>query len=159
VTAVVLPSATGAGLSPIGRSHLLTSEWTKLRSVRSTFWTLLITGVTAIGGSVLLAFASTSDATPPFDPVASIYLAWLEYPVLAIGILGVLAFTSEFSTGQIRTTFTAVPRRLEVLAAKAGVVGAVALVSGELLSFVAFTLSEAILSPRHGASPWPLRAR
>lgn len=40
---------------------------------------------------------------------------WLEYPVLAVGVLGVLTFTSEFSTGQIRTTFTAVPRRLAVL--------------------------------------------
>jgi ABC-2 type transport system permease protein len=101
VTAVKLPSATGASSSPAGRIlYLLTSEWTKLRSVRSTFWTLLITAVTAIGGSVILAFSSASDGKTPFDQVASIYLAWLEYPVLAIGILGVLAFTSEFSTAR-----------------------------------------------------------
>jgi ABC-2 type transport system permease protein len=150
VTALKLPSATGGSSSPGGRAlRLFTSEWTKLRSVRSTFWTLLITAVTALGGSVILAFSSASDGKTPFDQVASIYLAWLEYPVLAIGILGLLAFTSEFSTGQIRTTLTAVPRRLAVLAAKAGVVGALALVSGELLSFAAFFLSEGILSRHH----------
>jgi len=140
---------------------VLISEWTKLRSVRSTLWTLLIAAVTAVGGSVILAFSAASEKTP-FDPVASVYVAWLEYPVLAIGILGFLAFTSEFSTGQIRTTFSAVPRRLAVLAAKATVVGAVALVSGELLSFAAFFLSEAILSShRRGislADPGALRA-
>jgi ABC-2 type transport system permease protein len=150
VTALKQPSAVGASSSPAHRTlDLLTSEWTKLRSVRSTFWILLITAVTAIGGSVILAFSSASDARPPFDPVASIYLGWVEYPVLAIGILGVLAFTSEFTTGQIRTTFTAVPRRGAVLAAKAGVVGGLALLCGEVLSFVAFFLSEAILSGHH----------
>ncbi len=86
----------------------------------------------------------------------------VPFRVLAIGILGVLSFTSEFSTGQIRTTFTAVPRRRAVLAAKAGAVGTVALLSGEVLSFAAFFLSGAILSPHHRgislADPGALRA-
>lgn len=160
--AVNVGSALGAPSSPARRARdVLISEWTKLRSVRSTLWTLLIAAVTAVGGSVILAFSAASEKTP-FDPVASVYVAWLEYPVLAIGILGVLAFTSEFSTGQIRTTFSAGARRLAVLAAKATVVGAVALVSGELLSFAAFFLSEAILSShRRGislADPGALRA-
>jgi hypothetical protein len=141
---------------------VLNAEWTKLRSVRSTFWTLLITAVTAVGGSVIVALSAASGGKTPLDPVASIYVAWLEYPILAIGILGVLAFTSEFTSGQIRTTFTAVPRRRSVLAAKAAVVGAVALLAGELLSFAAFFLSEAVLA-RHGrgvslAEPGALRA-
>ena len=129
---------------------VLVSEWTKLRSVRSTYWTLLVAAVTAIGGSAILAFstASAPKGGMPFDPLASIFVAWLEYPVLAVGILGVLAFTSEYSTGQIRTTFAAVPRRLAVLGAKAGVAGVIALLFGELLAFVSFFLSEAILS-RH----------
>jgi hypothetical protein len=109
-------------------------------------WTLLIAVVTAIGGSVVIAFAAAGQGNQPFDAVASIYIAWLEYPVLALGVLGVLTFTSEFSSGQIRTTFTAVPRRRAVLAAKAAVVGAVTLVLGEVLSFTAFLISEAILS-------------
>jgi ABC-2 type transport system permease protein len=128
---------------------ILTSEWTKVRSVRSTKWSLLIAAVTAVAGSVILAFSAVGAAKPPFDPLASIYLGWLEYPVLALGILGVLVFTSEFSTGQIRTTFVAVPRRRAILAAKAAVIGALALVFGEVLSFTAFLLSDAILSSHH----------
>ncbi len=83
---------------------VLVSEWTKVRSVRSSYWILLIAAVTAIGGSVIVAIATASSGHSPMDPLASIFLAWLEYPVLAVGILGVLAFTSEYSTGQIRTT-------------------------------------------------------
>jgi ABC-2 type transport system permease protein len=163
MTTIDIPNPTRAMPSALTRARdVLTSEWTKLRSVRSTFWTLLIAAVTALGGSLILAFASAGTAKQPFDPIASIYLAWLEYPVLAIGVLGVLSFTSEFSTGQIRVTFTAVPRRLTVLAAKASVVGGVALVLGETLSFIAFFLSEAILSVHHRgislAHPGALRA-
>ncbi len=143
-------SADGAAPSVVIRARdLLVAEWTKLRSVRSTIWALLIAAVTALGGSLIMAFAAAGDGKQPFDPVASIYFAWLEYPVLAMGVLGVLTFTSEFSTGQIRTTFTATPRRGAVLAAKATVVGALTLVIGEALSFVAFLVSEAILSRHH----------
>lgn len=69
----------------------------------------------------------------------------------ALGILGALSFTSEYTTGQIRTTLAAVPQRLTVLAAKAGVTGIVALVFGEALAFASFLLSEAILAGHHGA--------
>lgn len=125
---------------------VLTSEWTKLRSLRSTFWTLLIAAVTAVGGSVVLAFATRATGRTPFDPLGSIFVGWLEYPVLAVGILGVLVFTSEYTTGQIRTTFAAVPQRRAVLVAKAGVIGIVTLSVGEILAFVSFFLSEVILS-------------
>lgn len=131
---------------PVRGWEILTSEWTKLRSVRSTFWTLLIAAVTAVGGSVVLAFSTRASGMTPFDPLGSIFFGWLEYPVLAIGVLGVLVFTSEYSTGQIRTTFAAVPRRRALLAAKAGVMGIVSLALGELFAFASFFLSEAILS-------------
>ncbi len=128
---------------------VLVSEWTKVRSVRSSYWILLIAAVTAIGGSVIVAIATASSGHSPMDPLASIFLAWLEYPVLAVGILGVLAFTSEYSTGQIRTTLAAVPQRRAVLAAKAAAVGLLTLCFGELLAFISFFLSEAILSGHH----------
>ncbi len=158
-----LSPAAAATTASVGRRRdVVTSEWTKLRSVRSTKWTLAIAAVTAIAGSVIMAVSSRGGGDQPFDPVASIYFAWLEYPALAVGVLGVLAFTSEFSTGQIRTTFTAVPKRRTVLAAKACVVGGVTLVVGEALSFIAFFLSEAIVSPHHAAigleDPGALRA-
>lgn len=134
-------------------ADVFASEWTKLRSVRSTFWLLVIAAVTAIGGSAIVAVSERSGNKPaPLDPVASVFLAWLEYPVLAVGILGVLSFTSEYMTRQIRTTFAAVPQRLTVLAAKAGVTGMVALLFGELLAFASFLLSEAILSGHQGAT-------
>ncbi len=134
-------------------TDVLTSEWTKVRSVRSTFWLLVIAAVTAVGGSAIVAISERSSGKPPTaDPVASVFLAWLEYPILAVGILGVLSLTSEYPTGQIRTTFAAVPQRLTVLAAKAGVTGIVALIFGEALAFASFLLCEAILAGHHGAT-------
>ncbi len=133
-------------------SDVLASEWTKVRSVRSTFWLLVIAAVTAVGGSAIIAISERSSSKPPTtDPVASVFLAWLEYPILAVGILGVLSFTSEYTTGQIRTTFAAVPQRLTVLAAKASVTGVVALIFGEALAFASFLLSQVILTGHHGA--------
>ena len=126
---------------------ILASEWIKFRSVRSAYWTPLITAVTAIGGSAIIALSGrNSEASSPFDPVAGIFVGWAEWPVIAVGVLGVLTFTSEYSSGQIRVTFSAVPHRLPVLAAKAAVAGLAALVAGEVLAFAAFFLSAAILS-------------
>ena len=136
-----------AGPRPRARD-VLVSEWTKLRSVRSTYWALIVAAVVSVAGSALAALPAGKGAPLP-DPVAFSFIGWAEYPVLAVGILGVLTFTSEYATGQIRTTFTAVPRRLAVLAAKTAVVAALALVFGELLAVASFSLTQAILS-RHG---------
>jgi ABC-2 type transport system permease protein len=134
-------------------TDVLSSEWTKIRSVRSTFWLLIIAAVTAIGGSAIVAVSEQSSTKPlPRDPVASVFLAWVEYPILALGILGALTFTSEYATGQIRTTFAAVPQRLTVLAAKASATGIVALIFGEALAFASFLLSEAILTGHRGTT-------
>ena len=139
-------AAGSAGQGLIARAgDVLISEWTKLRSVRSTYWVLLVAAVVSLAGSMLAAFPARRGARLP-DPVAFSFVGWAEYPVLAVGILGVLAFTSECTTGQIRTTFTAVPRRLAVLAAKTAVVGSLALVFGELLAVASFSLTQAILS-------------
>jgi ABC-2 type transport system permease protein len=69
--------------------------------------------------------------------------------VLPVSVLGVLAFSSEYATGLIRTTFAAVPRRWAVLAAKTAVAGTVALAAGELLAFASFFVTQAILSGHH----------
>jgi ABC-2 type transport system permease protein len=130
---------------------LLASEWTKFRSVRSTYWTLLVALVTPIGFSALVATAfagQPASAGPPPDPLLPEVLS-LEYAVISVSVLGVLAFSAEYSSGLIRTTFTAAPRRRAVLAAKAAVLGAVTLATGELVAFASFGLSEAILSGHH----------
>ena len=126
-------------------------EWIKFRSVRSTFWTLLVAVVTPVVISVLVAF---TVATAPgqgglaADPLLPGLLS-LEYAVLAVGVLGVLAFSTEYSTGLIRTTFAAVPRRRAVLAAKAAVIGAATLVAGEVVALVSFALVQAVLAGHH----------
>lgn len=91
---------------------LLVSEWTKFRSVRSTYWTLLVAVVTPIGASALVAgaIAAAKAPGPPVDPLLPGFVS-LEYAVIAAGILGVLTFTTEYTSGLIRTTFTAAPRR------------------------------------------------
>jgi ABC-2 type transport system permease protein len=141
-------------------------EWLKLRSVRSTWWTLLVFAAGMIGLAVLVmihqrwATMSAADRAS-FDPTNDSY-AGLAIGQLALGVLGVLAVTSEFSSGMIRATFAAAPRRPLVLAAKAAIVAAVALVAGEILAFVAFGVGEAVLkSPAPHAAlgqPGVLRA-
>jgi ABC-2 type transport system permease protein len=134
---------------------VLRSEWTKLRSVRSTMWALLATAGITIGFGVLICFAYTAryDRLDPAerltrDPVV-LSLRGLFLSSLAIGVLGVLVMTAEYATGTIRSTFTAVPQRRVVLAAKAIVFGAVALVVSTVSVFVAFTAGQAVLNRKH----------
>jgi ABC-2 type transport system permease protein len=146
---------------------VLASEWTKLRSLRSNRWTLAIAAVVTL---VLTAVVAESFASAPdtgkhaalVDRLATSFLAYAEYTILPVTVLSVLVFTSEYGSGLIRTTFTAVPRRGAVLAAKAAVTGATTLVIGEVLAFGCFFLTQAILSGRHGglslAHPGALRA-
>jgi ABC-2 type transport system permease protein len=136
---------------------VLGSEWIKFRSVRSTYWTLLIALVTPIAISAVVAVAFTAQPPPghpgrlPDDPLLPGLIS-LEYAVLAIGVLGILAFTAEHASGLIRTTYAAVPRRRAVLAAKAAVIAAVTLPAGELVSFLSFFEVQAILAHHHGLS-------
>ena len=130
------------------------SEWTKLRSVRSTTWTLLATAGIAIGFGALVGVSQMSswDTLDPgerlrFDPTFfSLSGLWLAQ--LAIGVLGVLAITSEYATGQIRATFIATPSRTTVLAAKAVTFAMVALVTGIGASFASFSLGQAIFATK-----------
>ena len=133
---------------------LLASEWTKFRSVRSTYWSLVVAVVTPVAVSAVVAFAFTSarNQGPPPDPLLPGVIS-LEYAVIAVSVMGVLAFSAEYSTGLIRVTFTAAPRRRAVLAAKAVVLAAVTLAAGELVAFVSFWLVQAVLAGhRQGVS-------
>jgi ABC-2 type transport system permease protein len=170
-TATVNATVTNArGLPPgrYGLSGLLRSEWTKLRTVRSTMWTLGITVVVGIGISALATAETRSHwATmspgnrASFDPTSTSLTALL-FCQLAIGVLGVLVMSAEYGTGTIRATFSAAPRRPLVLAAKVIVFGVVALVVAEIVAFVSFLVGQALLSaPATHASlstPGALRA-
>jgi len=131
------------------------SEWTKLRSVRSTRWSL----VAAVGftiGIAALACAVVSHHWPhmsaqdradfhPLDP----NLAGVQLAQLALGVLGVLVITAEYSTGMIRASMTAVPHRLPVLWGKAVVYGIVTLALMVPSVLIAFVVGESIFSGRH----------
>ncbi len=136
---------------------VLLSEWIKLRSIRSNGWTLLIAAVVTVAVTALIAHTLAAAPVPAgraaLSPLTQSFLGYAEYGVLPVGILGVLAATSEYSTGQIATTLIAVPRRRAVLAAKAAAVGGAALVAGELLCLVLFLLTQAILAGTHRGLP------
>jgi ABC-type transport system involved in multi-copper enzyme maturation permease subunit len=137
-------------------SGALRSEWTKLRSVRSTTWTLVATIIITVGIGIIAtsveasrwAHASTSTRLT-FDPT-NLSLAGLLFGQIAIGILGVLAVTAEYGTGTIRASLAAVPDRRLFLAAKAAVFALVAVVVGEIVSFGAFFIGQVLLS---GSAP------
>ena len=132
---------------PAGRyrfRHAARMEWIKLFSLRSTWWTLVITVVGAIGIGVTVGI-NTRDAGGDLTNNA---LAGIVPALLLTGVLGVLTMTSEYSSGLIRATLTAIPRRGMVLAAKAAVFGVVALAAGEAAAFISFFAGGAAL--RHG---------
>jgi ABC-2 type transport system permease protein len=136
---------------PVRARDVLASEWIKLLSVRSTYWTLLVAVVTPIGLSALVAVTlahAPGHGAQGIDPLLPGVIS-LEYALLAVGVMGVLTFSTEYSTGLIRTTFEAVPRRRAVLAAKAAVIGALTLVTGEAVAFASFGLVQAVLSGKH----------
>jgi hypothetical protein len=159
--AAARPAAGHYGLRDVARM-----EWLKLRSVRSTWWILLVFAAAMIGLAIPIlihqhwATMSAADRAS-FDPTNDSFPG-LALGQLALGVLGVLIITSEFSSGMIRATLAAAPRRPLVLAAKAAVVAAVALVVGEILAFAAFAAGELVLkSPAPHASlaqPGVLRA-
>jgi ABC-2 type transport system permease protein len=132
---------------------VLAFEWIKLRSVRSNYVTLLLAAVATVGSTVVVAHAiASTPAPPPGGPITALtasFLGYAEYAVLPVSVLAVLQFTSEYTTGLIRTTFAGAPRRWAVLGGKAAVAGAAALIAGELLAFACFFLTQAILSGRH----------
>jgi ABC-2 type transport system permease protein len=124
---------------------LARSEWAKLRSVRSTYWGLAMAVTAMIGyGAINAASLAGAHHAAHFDPIST-SLSGVVLAQLAIAVLGVLVITSEYSTGMIRSTFAAAPQRHWVIAAKAGVLGAVALAVGTLASLTAFLVGQAIL--------------
>ena len=146
--------------------RVVRSEATKLASLRSTRWSMLLAVVAMAGLGILISavrmanYGSAADRRP-IDPL-DISLAGWHLAQLAIGVLGVLVVSGEYSTGLIRSTFAAVPRRLPVLWAKMLVFGTATLLVMLPCAFVAFFGSQSILTRHHLqttlSSPHVLRA-
>jgi ABC-2 type transport system permease protein len=145
-------------LAPHGRVtqlRVVRSEWTKLRSVRSTMWSFFAAVLMTIGFPVLFSFVVRShwNHMAPQERAdrhpLDIALVGVHVAQLAIGVLGVLVISAEYSTGMIRASLTAVPRRLPVLWAKAAVFGATTFVLSLASVLLAFFLSQTIFRSHH----------
>jgi ABC-2 type transport system permease protein len=143
-----LPPAAGRA----GLRGAIASEFTKLRSVRSTYWTLGALFVVSVGLSLAItAGIAANMANNPgnkagFDATQTSLGAFFELGQLIIAVIGAMVITSEYSTGMIRTSLTAQPRRGVVYAAKAIAFTAVTLVISLVTAFVAFFTGQAMLS-------------
>jgi ABC-2 type transport system permease protein len=148
-----LPRAAHTGR--VTQFRVVLSEWTKLHSLRSTRWSLFAGILLTIAFPVLFAAVTSSHwgtmsaheraDRHPLD----IALAGVNVSQLAIAVLGVLVITGEYSTGMIRASFTAVPKRLPVLWAKTAVFGVVSFLLMLPPVLIAFFASQAILSRHH----------
>jgi ABC-2 type transport system permease protein len=150
--APVLPAPSGRA----GFGGTLRSEFTKIRSVRSTYWSLLVLLAISIGiGAAICAGAAanwsqTSAADRATFDATQVSIAGLFYlGQLVIVVLGALVLTAEYSTGMIRTSLTVMPRRVTVYAAKALVFAVVALVVALVAAFIAFFVGQALLASTH----------
>jgi len=150
--APVLPAPSGRA----GFGGTLRSEFTKIRSVRSTYWTLLMLLAVSVGiGAAISALSASGwSNTPPADrtPLDATQLsiaALLILGQLVIVVLGALVLTSEYSTGMIRTSLIAMPRRIVIYVAKAVAFAAVALAVSLATAFIAFFLGQSLLASTH----------
>ena len=151
-------SAVGVATPTVGRvthGRVARSEWTKLRSVRSTLWALLITLLLIIGIGILVCVVFESrwphlgaHERGHFHPLQA-SLAGVNFAQLSLGVLGVLAMTAEYSTGSIRSTLAAVPKRLPVIWAKVLVFGVVAFLVSLPAVFIVFFAGQSILTGQH----------
>lgn len=163
------PAAARAVHRP-GLGRLMLAEWTKIRSVRSTIWSLVLLVVLDLGFTTLLMAVTVSQwsrndaqsrASILADPTSAILGSGLFISQLAICVLGVMVIASEYSTGMIRASLLAVPRRLPMLVAKCLVFGLLILVLGVAVSFTSFFIGARILhskAPVALSDPGVLRA-
>ena len=143
------PTTAGRTVGLAGQfPRVVRSEWTKLRTVRSTMWTLLATLIVCIGLPVLISFAIVgqprNNPGPDFD-AAGFSLFGVFLGQLIVGALGVLVISAEYSTGTIRATLTATPQRTVMFVAKVLTFAVVIAVVSFITTFTAFFLVQAVL--------------
>lgn len=153
MTAEALAPARYGRVPTPGFPGLLRAEWVKISSVRSTGWVLLAMLVASVGVSVAAcavtaarwdSVSAAERAKVVADPLSVIFSAF-GVGELIVSVLGVLVITSEYSSGTIRASVLAVPRRSPLLVAKAAVFALVTLVAGELTAFASFFAGAALL--------------
>lgn len=152
-TATLPPRAADHGeFATVGLGNVARSEWTKLRTVRSSYWTAIFAAVATVAIAIIGATQYDRSFTPKnlegFD-AANFILQGLYLAQIALGVLGVMTITGEYATGMIRTTLSSVPQRRTVIAVKGFVYLVAILLLGELISFTTFALGQSILHSKH----------
>ena len=153
-------SATAARSGRAGRAQAVVSEWTKVRSVRSTWVALVVIVVAGVGLSALVSNIEAGRWArlglvdrAQFDPVR--FSQTGEFiSQFVVGVLGAMVVTSEYATGAIRTTLATLPRRMSVLYGKAIVIAGVVFVVTEVTAFVSFFVGQLVLTA-HGGRTLP----
>ncbi|MFG2501549.1 ABC transporter permease [Streptomyces sp. NPDC048441] len=148
-TTTTTTSTTSTTATPTAPYHLtsrgiLRSEWHKLWTLRSTWIMLGLASIFTIALGMILAATYTPDPADEVDPVTYTLLG-TQIGQVAIAVLGILITAGEYSTGMVRATMAAVPRRLPVLWSKAAVFGTIALGTLLATNFLAFPLAELFL--------------
>jgi len=159
-TTAPAPAPVSSTLSGVSFGGILVSEWIKLRSLRSTVWCYIILIVISIGLSPLMAFAFSSGVQPGVEPdfdtaqsiAAQVATASIGFSQLVVSVLGALVITGEYSTGMIRSTLSAVPKRLPALFGKAAVFAVVTFIVG----FVALLVGLLVAIPVLGNGDIPV---
>lgn len=156
-TATATPAADPLAHARPGFGRLMLAEWTKIRTVRSTLWSLILLVVLDLGFTALFVGLTVAQwdnmdagdrAQVSADPVSMILGSGFFLSQLTVCVLGVLVIASEYSTGMIRASLLAVPRRLPMLWAKALVFTLVVLALGIAVSFVSFFIGAALLGDK-----------
>jgi ABC-2 type transport system permease protein len=144
-------------VKPVTQGQVIRSEWIKLRTIRSSWFVLGVTVLAIAGIGLLVSYGNSAhwstmsaSSRADFSPVNQ-SLIGVNLAELTIGVLGVLVATGEYSSGMIRATFAAVPRRLPVLVAKAGVLAVVTFAVCLAAVLIAFLGGQALLGS-HGIS-------
>ncbi|GHC39578.1 ABC transporter permease [Streptomyces cinnamoneus] len=154
-TLASVPLTTPVAGPPVRFRDLLASEWIKLRSLRSTPWTIALTVLFVIGSAAVASLADKAARSGSAD-----FLPYDAYPaagywtlILVASSMGALTVVSEYSSGLIRTTTVAVPARGSVVLAKAAVTAALWTAVGTAASTGSFLVSQAILDGHHAGVP------
>lgn len=143
--------------SPVRRvtfREAMDSEFAKIRSVRSTFWTLLACLLVSVGISVLIAavtsanWSSLSESSRTTMDMSAV-VAGVYFGVLVTGVLGALVVSTEYGTGMMRTSLTAFPRRGTLFIAKATVLTVLVLAVGLIIAFASYALASPFYT-KHG---------
>ncbi|HEV2638362.1 MAG TPA: ABC transporter permease subunit [Actinocrinis sp.] len=152
-TPTIAPAPARRPVKRVGMREALDSEWAKIITVRSTYWTALATLIIGVGLSILLSFVLSDNlGSMTAENRAKIDISYtmiaLDFAMLAVGVLGVLVISSEYASGMIRTSLTALPRRGVLLSAKAAVLAVVAAVCGLIVAWGSYLGSEPLWSAK-----------